>query len=255
MRARTWLLGGLLLVLVVGFETVRKKGSKNKKSSKPGNSGGLKKTGKKASPSTKSKTREKKTSPRKSSAKSYIRDGTFTYELEHSIEAGEFTKRGSVTIKLSRSSKNKGDVSISEFEFDKETTAKFKDLISEHKYYRLRLTKPGNASTSPMASVKACALEMSNFLEAFTFNMDPLGNIIAFDYLTPVVTCATPKIRVSEGTKFKSKGRVAIGKEGVRPDLTKLILAEKKGPPPKSFLQKYWIYILIAVVVLFSAGG
>mmetsp|Transcript_6833 Transcript_6833/g.13418 ORF Transcript_6833/g.13418 Transcript_6833/m.13418 type:complete len:99 (+) Transcript_6833:536-832(+) len=96
---------------------------------------------------------------------------------------------------------------------------------------------------------------MSNFLEALTLHVDIYGNLVALDYKTPFHICGRPKKKVSQGTSVRSKGRISAPLEGKKPDLTKLVLAENKGPPPKTFFQKYWMYMLIAGLVFLTTSG
>jgi len=220
----------------------------------------------------------KKNNNNKKKGVEYMEDSTFTYFLEHSLDGGTtFKKRQTLALKYSN--KKPPEISFGEFEFDELSVKQFKELVLSDEYYRMRVVSASSASSAssssssssssstsssssssshvcPMASVKACQLEASNFLEAFTFQVDAYANLIAMDYKTPLVTCAKqPKYPVSESSKFRSKARLSLGLEGKKPDLTRIIKEKNQGPPPKSFLQKYWLYILIGVVFMLTAGG
>jgi len=188
----------------------------------------------------------------------YPEDGVLKFVMEHSLSSnGSFVPRSEMTMKFLR--KKNADINFEEFTFSSEDATQFKSMVKRGQFYSVRVVpQSGNDGSGifPMASVKACALEASSFLEAFTFHVDKYGSVLALDYKTPISSCnVPPKKKVSEGLKFRSKARVQGAQEGKRPDLTKLILAEKKKPPQKSFLQKYWMFIAIGVVVLLTAGG
>mmetsp|Transcript_26068 Transcript_26068/g.41949 ORF Transcript_26068/g.41949 Transcript_26068/m.41949 type:complete len:286 (+) Transcript_26068:104-961(+) len=265
-------------ISVEAFERARKAGSKrassarkaaeNKPATKPVKTINEKTGGE--NPTISGKKREKRTSSTKkeqqrktpvAAGSGFPDDGLLKYTMEHSLGLdGGFVNRTDVTVKILRGGRG-AEVKIGGYIFDKDAVKNFKDLVGSDAYYRVQIkpkTKKQSSTEFPMASVKACALEMSGFLEAFTFHLDSFGNVLALDYKTPIVACGgkKPKKKVAEGIKFRSKGRIASVQEGKKPDLTKLILAEKnKAAPQKSFFQKYWMFIAIGVVVLFSAGG
>ncbi len=172
-------------------------------------------------------------------------EATIEYEMDHFLN-NEFVKRGDVSLRFVR---GKQEVTFGASSLDQASADAFRDLVASDGYYRVRL-RPKGASSGPSASVRACSLQSSSFLEAFTFQADETGAVLGLDYRTPVSTCGARGKIASAGTSFKSKGRVSTGAEGRRPDMAKLAgIGEKPKAPEKGFFQKYWMYILIGFFV------
>jgi len=130
------------------------------------------------------------------------------------------------------------------------------------------------------SSVPACSLLSSNYRELFTFHVDVHGAVVALDYKTPISERDCPaNAKTGESLKLHPKGKISLGRAGERPkDIHRAFsfaapTADGEQPQPQqqqqqqqqqpgqgadgkpqeqpqSFLQKYWLYLVIGAVVL-----
>jgi len=157
--------------------------------------------------------------------------------------------------------------------------------------YRLRFVQEGqDPRDALMASVQVCALCASHFHESFTFSVDPYGQLLSVSYRTPLADCAAHATEVraalaGKGDEFTlaPKAKISFGKPGtkaqmnVRPGFDAAGQANaqavgsdaapaaapveaEKGPdgkpvpPPQTFWQKYWMYIVpLGIYVVLQA--
>ncbi|KAF9300404.1 ER membrane protein complex subunit 10 [Mortierella antarctica] len=115
-----------------------------------------------------------------------------------------------------------------------------------------------------MSSIKSCLLVASDFQERFTLHLDQNRNVFAFDYYTSVDQCAdvhSQELPLSTLDKFKNtQVELLEGNQGPKARYNKaqaIKLDETTGQPAveKTFFQKYWMYILPAVIMFLFAGG
>jgi hypothetical protein len=156
--------------------------------------------------------------------------------------------------------------------------------------YRVKFV-PASATSDDegvVASVPACALVASHMHETFLFHADPYGSLVGVASRTPITDClsAGEQEKVLADTAndlLKTKGKVSFGRPGekaklhVRPgfDAGAQAAAQAVGseapppaaaasvernadgtpvPPPQSFWQKYWIYIVpLAIFMVIQA--
>jgi len=214
--------------------------------------------------------------------------GVFSFLLEHALSDRDphasFTSRGRVEVhfshlnRISGSSSSPtaqgqrlGSVHMPETILSDSDLRQFQKLVEKNGYYRIRLSPIGrgdenssNKLSTIVASVPACALEASQFRELFTFYSDVYGNLLGVDYTTPIADChynrASRKSEVE--VSLKAKGKLSLGRPGERPRTgvveEKEKEKEKEGSPEKdkSFLQKYWMYLLpVAIIMMMNTGG
>lgn len=142
--------------------------------------------------------------------------------------------------------------------------------------YRIRLYKQGSdASTAVMASVPACALVASDFRESVLLQLDVYGTLTSVNYMLPNYQCDAPAAAVQSiplKVSIQSRGKVSLGVPAEKPKFHLRAGAQMPGaaggaegqpaqptdpnaPPPeqpKSFLQKYWMYLLPVGLLMVS---
>jgi hypothetical protein len=136
--------------------------------------------------------------------------------------------------------------------------ALFEQLVRSDDFYRVRFVATEQQQQQQhniQAAVPARHLQSSGFRETMRFHADVYGNLVAVDYDTPVHDYFGDNDASSDDVTFRSRGSISLGRVGERPKHTKEFQqkqstrggAGKKGGkdavPPKSFLQKYWMYL------------
>lgn len=120
-----------------------------------------------------------------------------------------------------------------------------------------------------LTSIPACSYFKNGFNETLTFQTDPKGNlnglsyeVIDYQYLASLEKNPKKKrlLTTKQFETFSTKTQIAPLFEGTRPIFTKgkydskgTELHEKKESEPEeeqSFFRKYWLYILLAFLVL-----
>ena len=99
-----------------------------------------------------------------------------------------------------------------------------------------------------------------------TFHADVYGNLLALDYHLYTYDCEPVPSTFSK-TNIESRGRISLGRSGEKPKDVRSKEAPKepeKGPDgkplpppeePKTFWQRYWLYIVMGGVYLLLGGG
>ena len=164
----------------------------------------------------------------------------------------------------------------------KELSALFKSAgaAASSALYRVKFVPATAASDDEgiVASVPACALVASHMHETFLFHSDPYGTLLGVASRTPITECLSSSeqekvLSDPANDVLKTKGKVSFGRPGekaklhVRPgfDASAQAAAQAVGseapppaaaatvernadgtpvPPPQTFWQKYWIYIV-----------
>ncbi|KJE90465.1 hypothetical protein CAOG_01775 [Capsaspora owczarzaki ATCC 30864] len=142
--------------------------------------------------------------------------------------------------------------------------SQLKRLAAADDLYRIRFTSTvGEHSSSVLASVPACALLSSNLQDNLAVHLDARGLAFAVSYSAGSVGCDRAKAQaVAEGSNWRT--RATIGLVSAVPDpFIPQQLRTPDGKPvtpedQKSFIQKYWTYIVPGVIiylVMNSLGG
>ncbi|KAG0014543.1 ER membrane protein complex subunit 10 [Podila clonocystis] len=130
-------------------------------------------------------------------------------------------------------------------------------------FYQIKL-KDEARGWEAMSSIKSCLLVASDFQERFTLHLDQNRNVFAFDYYTSVDQCEdghSQELPLSTLEKFKNtQVELLEGSQGPKARYSKaqsIKLDEATGQPAveKTFFQKYWMYILPAVIMFLFSGG
>ncbi|KAG0263322.1 hypothetical protein BG011_008951 [Mortierella polycephala] len=129
-------------------------------------------------------------------------------------------------------------------------------------FYQIQL-RDDSRKWDAMSSIKSCLLLASDFQEEITLHLDQNREVFAFDYYTGAYKCEDEhkkEFPLTSLDHFKNvKVDVATGHAGpkaryVRAQAVKM---DETGNPAveKSFLQKYWMYIVPALVIMMFTGG
>lgn len=192
-------------------------------------------------------------------------ENIFPFSMEHSFGNSGWSKRGDLELKFNSVTKRVGKAKFMDVEITPNHIKELQRIVAEDKYYRVRLVpreNDGNNETKyVVASVKGCALQVSDFREMFTFHSDIYGSIISLDYKTTNNNCPNPLPKVTE-KYFRSKGKITVAGTGISPVITKesIFGKNKEGSKTeqKSFFQKYWVWMLAAGVtwaIISAVGG
>lgn len=209
-------------------------------------------------------------------------------QLEHALGNGPFSPRSKLYYRgISGLGGVAASARVSQGMLSGDELSRFEELVSTGGYYTLRLPSSldGEGSATVFASVSVCALLASRFEEHIHLTMGANGQLLAMSYRVPVVPSRCP----SEGLprivfdeilynttvtlEFPPEGPKPLGKvpdAGFLPAAAAAALAARAnsegkhphgtGPdgqpaPPKSFLARYWMYILPIVLILITGGG
>jgi len=198
---------------------------------------------------------------------------SFSLPLQHSFELGKeskFSPRGTILFKTLRSTHASlaREVSLSQEEYDK-----LEELVRTDGVYRIRTpAKIGDTFDKSDVSyvstfVKACHLLYSGLSEIITVSIDNSGNVIGISLRTEKKYCPQnlDEIDLSLDGKrtLNTTVDVQLQSAGAVPETQMFIRklereeAERlagKDKDNRSFLAKYWMYILPAVFIMMLAG-
>ncbi|KAJ3183420.1 hypothetical protein HDU87_006739 [Geranomyces variabilis] len=105
------------------------------------------------------------------------------------------------------------------------------------------------------AAVPLCMLEASEYQEQITLHLDSNGVPWHLDYLVGATSCEKPAKPL--GRTPKTLVFIERALAGTRPKLEQMVetTVDGKPEPEKSFIQKYWFYIVPAVLILLLQSG
>ena len=207
-------------------------------------------------------------------------------ELEHRLGDGPLASRGKLFYRyISGVGGLVASARVSQAKLSGDELSRFEQLVSSGGYYTLRLPSSldGEGDGTVFASVSVCALLASRFEEHIHLTMGTNGQLLALSYTVPInpsrcPTTGLPRMVLDEilynttvTVEFPPEGPKPFGKvpdAGFLPAATAAALAARAsrdgkpgmGPdgqpaPPKSFLQKYWMYLLPIALIMVSGGG
>lgn len=185
-------------------------------------------------------------------------------QVEHSLlkensNEDEFKPRGAITL---RSLKQKTGVFHQNEQLSREELQVLKKMAQTDAYYRIRVPGSfgGNQDQVYVSTyVKACSLFESNFTETITISVDHLGNIYGVGLRLPVSQCSEKRRYSSVQSQFNTTVQVLQQTTGALPDTQTYVQrlekekAEQvagKGKDNRSFLAKYWMYIVPVVIFM-----
>eukprot|EP00794_Sanderia_malayensis_P018262 gene18262-20082_t len=195
---------------------------------------------------------------------------SFALPLQHAFGTGaeaSFSPRGSIVFKTLRTSMASlaREVTLTQEEYDK-----LDELVRNDGIYRIRSpAKIGDSFDKedvPYVStfVKACHLVYSNLAEIITVSIDNSGSVIGISLRTEKKECPQDiDAKMDTVRTFNTTINVQLQTAGAGPETQAFIRRIEKEEADKlagkdkdnrSFLAKYWMYILPVVFIFMMAG-
>ncbi|KAF9973482.1 ER membrane protein complex subunit 10 [Actinomortierella ambigua] len=129
-------------------------------------------------------------------------------------------------------------------------------------FYQIKL-KDESRKWEALSSVKSCLLVASDFKEQITLHLDASRRVYGFDYYTSADACtddSQKEVQIQSLDQLNHvKVDVSVGQSGPRARYARAqtIKLDETGKPEgeKTFWQKYWMYIVPALLMFLMAGG
>jgi len=187
---------------------------------------------------------------------------TVLHSLDESAD-GRFTPRGIVSSVRGGGSATyqpTGALSSSELH-------QLQALVRKDGLYRLKLVAQSveGRKTEVATFVKACQLAESGLRDSLLLTMDAAGGLVAASQLTHASRCHDDSAAALNGiTAFTTDVQIRQTEPGPIPDTASFIqkmeqekMAKQRGETKdnRSFIAKYWMYIVPAVLLLMVSGG
>ncbi|KAG5673495.1 hypothetical protein PVAND_003539 [Polypedilum vanderplanki] len=196
-------------------------------------------------------------------------DSSISIQLFHALDSNNpdsFTSRGNISIV----SINSADYQINQKPLKQNELQLFKDLAKNGKFYRLRaeVISTDGIKTSFLTSSKACHLMESQLHDFLTISFDH-NNVVVSINLRPVnletfSDCDDSFLKSVNSNAFNTVVTLKNIDIAPSPDTVGFIQKlerereqRERGENSKdnrSFLQKYWMYIVPAVILLLISG-
>lgn len=192
-------------------------------------------------------------------------DGVLNVKLRHALDhvpSPEFTDRGAITIQSIRT----GAVSLQQVALSAFDRQKLKHLAEEDGLYRLNATvrTVDGKEISFLTFVKACSLVESGLSDILTVSLDHAGMPVAVTANTISDGCHGDLEIVEDLRNFNTSVFVKHMELGPVPDTATYIQklekekeARERGETQdnRSFLAKYWMYIVPVVIFVLLSGA
>lgn len=201
-----------------------------------------------------------------------LKTDPFYIDLQHKLSSSDtFKPRGSLLVKPktdyrpAQATFTQPQTSLSESELKilKEASDK-----GDTYYLRasIRKKKPDaidKAGKVTQTIIKSCSLVVANLADTLVINLNPLNEFLGLNIFTTDQECIGQVPRDISG-RFNTTIQLVSGSLGPQPDTATYIkrLEEERQSKQKegkednrSFLAKYWIYIVPAVIILMMMGG
>ncbi|XP_037071363.1 ER membrane protein complex subunit 10-like [Pollicipes pollicipes] len=199
---------------------------------------------------------------------SYESDGQLTVSVLHSLDPspeGVFTPCGAISVRSLRGGGSAtyqpaGALSATEL-------AQLQMLVKNDGIYRLKLMAQSldGRKTEVSTFVKACQLAETGLRHTLLLTMDPAGSLVAASQLTDAGRCHGDSAAALSGLhSFATDVVIRQTEAGPIPDTASFIqkieqdkMAKQRGETKdnRSFIAKYWMYIVPAVLLLMVTGG
>lgn len=191
-------------------------------------------------------------------------------QLYHNLDANNpeaFTSRGNISVL----SINQGEVQVQQKDLTQKDRQLIAELAKKNRFYRLKADVVGSdgVKTTFLTSSKACLLIYSQLHDLLTVSFDHSPAVVGISYkavnLDPVPdTCETiSSSEINQLQEFSSVVSLKTIEPAPVPDTAGFIQkvekereARERGDVKdnRSFLSKYWMYIVPAVILLLISG-
>ncbi|KAL7228124.1 hypothetical protein ACSBR2_006944 [Camellia fascicularis] len=192
-------------------------------------------------------------------------DSKVQFPLEHAFGDSHFSLAGTFTARLKTSSH--GSQTLTKLRFSREAFTetdkeKFKKLLEGDDFYRIRV--PSNVLSPPgreyiISSVKVRCLPRDRLDEHFVIHMDGV-NILTINYGSPGACPYPRQLKLPSKWSFNSHTVLKYSEQAPRtPAFAEEILGGENGegeglkPPERSFLAKYWMYLVPLGLIVMNA--
>lgn len=196
----------------------------------------------------------------------------FTIDLFHRLSSDQdFKLRGSILVRPKTEYRAASASIIEQARLSDSDLKALSEASARGDTYYLRASARRGSKTSPtpikttQTLIKACSLYSSNLEDFLAINLGPTNNFINVNLFTSNPECSDSRLQFEKpNTEFNTTVLVEYGSTGPLPDTATYIrrleeerqnkLKEGKGDN-RSFILKYWMYIVPAVVFLMVFSG
>ncbi|CAG9797250.1 unnamed protein product [Chironomus riparius] len=193
-------------------------------------------------------------------------DSHLNVQLYHSLDANDvtgFTSRGNITI----ISINLGDIVVNQKELNSKERDVLKRLAKDKKLYRLKAEVVGSdgVKTTFLSSLKACHLIQSALHDFITINFDHNNAVLGVNIKAVSLDETSDdcdNLGLDNFNEFSTVVNLKNIEAAPIPDTQGFIqklerekeMRDKGEIDNRSFIQKYWMYIVPAVILLLVSG-
>ncbi|XP_075227164.1 ER membrane protein complex subunit 10 [Lycorma delicatula] len=191
-------------------------------------------------------------------------DGPLSIVMWHSLSQEaepNWTFRGEISVQNVATS----NVALQQSHLDSASINKLKNLVIKDGYYRLKaVVKTSQGREVEFFSfVKACSLIETQLTDLLTVSVDHEGSVIAVTLSTPLSSCGSVNFENIPST-FNTTVDFRTIEQGPVPDTASYIQkierereARERGETKdnRSFLAKYWMYILPVIIFVVLSGA
>eukprot|EP00271_Cylindrocystis_brebissonii_P013096 TRINITY_DN32689_c0_g1_i1.p1 TRINITY_DN32689_c0_g1~~TRINITY_DN32689_c0_g1_i1.p1 ORF type:complete len:327 (+),score=61.74 TRINITY_DN32689_c0_g1_i1:214-1194(+) len=206
-----------------------------------------------------------------------LQEKTVVFDLEHNLKNGgrDFKAAGHLSLRLRTTvngAKKFSKLTLERLELSAEEKAAFQELLEADAFYQVRVPSSVFGASPPryvMASAKARCLLAAGLKEKIELHMNAAGNVVGVSYI-PEADCskslpATSPLLEADTWPFTSAVGIKMGSPGPRivlpvevpllppPEPLKPGEVPPKPMEPKTFWQKYWMYIIPFGVIFLNA--
>nr|SVE89035.1 EOG090X0JXR [Daphnia sinensis] len=185
-------------------------------------------------------------------------DASSVVQLSHSLGSRPFEPRGQINVRSLKS----GSVNIQQ---DSSYDWKdYKEAAEANEFYHLEaFVKYNGIERTFLTSTKACLLYESQLADIITIHVDLLGNIYGVSVATPHSQQCTGTVLEFE-PNFNTTVLISYMEHGPVPDVAMYVqkveqekVAKERGETKdnRSFIAKYWMYIVPLVLVFMMSGA
>jgi len=167
--------------------------------------------------------------------------------FEHALTSNQFTVRGIITHKHNRTNHQ---ILYQDFPLSPFDTQLFLRLIASEEYYQVRLSSKTQENPQYLlASVRLRISDCGLIKDKVTLQVTSFGNVFDIDYEIHDIECPQHK---QQELNFQTSATIKTPQPGSRPIKPIVIIPTKEEEslqkPAPSFLQKYWMWILFAMI-------
>ncbi|TPX50493.1 hypothetical protein CcCBS67573_g10092 [Chytriomyces confervae] len=172
------------------------------------------------------------------------------FNILHAIDEANFTMRGRIVPVEKKAG-------LFKYESDpKMDLTPFQTPATDYtqRYKIIAMDMDGTVLTT---SIQLCQLQKAKFNDFIAIHLDQNGTAFHIDYTVDSSSpCSKDQKPVDPKTTFKTRTLVSKAEEGARPKLEQMSSEKAEGKEvEKSFLQKYWYYIVPLFLILVLTGG